>query len=104
MTINNGIEAFQGQVGALRAGNQRPADLEEACKQFEGLLLGMVLKDGLRDVFNDSSESGGGSMEGFKEYCIEQVATTLAADGSLGIADSLLAQFDGVAPRPGGML
>ncbi len=103
MMINNDVPTAPVPLHAQRAGQESPTSMEEACRQFEGLLLGMVLKDSLKDVFSESSGNGG--MEVFKEHCVEQVAATLAETGSLGIADSLLAQFESVSQaRPGGGL
>lgn len=66
---------------------QEARDVHEACKQFEGLLLGMILKDSLRPTFVDEDASTGLDM--FKEFCIEHVAMTLADDAPLGVADQL---------------
>lgn len=84
--------------------NQSPADLREACEQFEGLLLGMVLKESFRDVFAGSKEAGLAGMDMFKDYCYEQVAATLAEEGSLGIADQLVDQLENPPVRRNGGL
>ena len=102
MNIDNDMGPVPVPQQSMRAGQGSPVSMEEACRQFEGLLMGMVLKDSLRDVFSESSEGG---MQVFKEHCVEQVAATLAETGSLGIADALLEQFEGVGNvRVGGRL
>ncbi len=67
--------------------------LREACRQFEGLLLGIILKESLRDTFKDPEEDAGVGMEQFRDFCVEQVANSMAESASLGIADQLYEQF-----------
>ncbi len=82
-----------------------PDDLEsrrlrEACQQFEGMLLGIILKESLRETFKDSEDDAGASMEQFRDFCVEQVANSLAETSSIGVADQLYEQFrqQGVSP------
>ena len=101
MMIGDEMQAVPVPLQQARAEAQPPTSMEDAARQFEGLLLGMVLKDSLRDVFSETSDGSG--MQVFQEHCVEQVAATLAEQGSLGIADALLEQFEGVGHvRPGG--
>ncbi len=79
-----------------RSGVAAPADLQEACRQFEGLLLGMILKDSLSNPFSDGEEEAGSGMDMFRDFCVEQVADSLAENSSLGIADQLMADVNAV--------
>lgn len=74
--------------------------LREACQQFEGLLLGIILKESLRETFKDSEDDAGVGMEQFRDFCVEQVANSMAESSSLGIAEQLYEQFTqhGVSP------
>ena len=82
-SINPEIEAARFASPA-----KQPTDLREACEQFEGLLLGMILKDSLRPVFSDEDSPPG--MDMFKDFGIEQVAASLASEAPLGLADELI--------------
>jgi flagellar protein FlgJ len=71
------------------AAQQTKADakLSEACEKFEGLLMGMILKDSLASSqFSDNEEPGSGLM---KEFASEQLAQSLSKDGGIGLADML---------------
>lgn len=74
--------------------------LREACQQFEGMLLGIILKESLRETFKDSEDDAGAAMEQFRDFCVEQVAHSLAESSSIGVADQLYEQFrqQGVSP------
>lgn len=69
--------------------------LREACEQFEGLLLGILLKESLatQPAAEGDEESGAGGFDQFREFCVEQVATSLAGSASMGIADQLYEQM-----------
>jgi len=67
--------------------------LREACQKFEGMLLGIMMKESLGESMLESSEGEGGGLDSFREFCIEQVANTMAESSSLGIADQLYAEL-----------
>ena len=74
--------------------------LKEACQQFEGMLLGMVLKESMRDDGGMAGDEEAGGFGMFKEFCIEQVATSLSETSSMGIADQLYEQMTRFGVRP----
>ncbi|HAS83908.1 MAG TPA: hypothetical protein DCS43_14835 [Verrucomicrobia bacterium] len=90
---------FEIKADAARqslSGAYKPPELRDACAQFEGLLLGMILKDGLSNPLGEGGEGddeGGSGMDGFRDFCIEQVATTLSTSASLGLADQFSAPY-----------
>ncbi len=84
------FEIKAGSAGsASLSGAYKPPELRDACAQFEGLLLGMILKDGLRNPLGEGDDEGGSGMDGFRDFCVEQVASTLSTSASLGLADQL---------------
>lgn len=74
------------------ASSAQPEDLETACRQFEGLLMGMILKNCMADSAGGMGEETPSGMDGFRDFCLEQVATTLSEESPLGIAEQLMAQ------------
>ncbi len=95
------INAVSEDVPRNRSENKAPADLRAACQQFEGLLVGMILKESLRVSFSEPDEDTATGLDGFRDFCIEQVASSLAETSSLGIADQLLEQVDVRVKREG---
>lgn len=84
------------EVGHLAepAGAQGKKDdpvLKSACEQFEGMLLGMVLKDGLKRGVLD--EEGDHSASILQDFGVEQMARSLSAGGQIGIADMMYQQM-----------
>ena len=73
--------------------------LRHACQQFEGLLVGIMLKEALREEPTGGDEESGGHFEPFREFCTEQVAASLSESAALGIGDQLYEQM-----RPQGSL
>lgn len=82
----NGVDRAVSDAGA---GVGASPAMRDACAQFEGLLVGMILKESLRDSFPAPDEESNGGMDGFRDFCIEQVSAALATTSSLGIADQL---------------
>ena len=74
--------------------------LRHACQQFEGLLVGIMLKEALRQEPTDALDESATSFEPFREFCVEQVATSLSESAALGIGDQLYEQMrpQGIAP------
>lgn len=77
---------------AAQGGETTPSkrELQEAARQFEGLLVGMMLKESMQEVFSGSVTGGSSGMEMMRDLCVEKLATSLAEDASLGLADQLL--------------
>jgi Rod binding domain-containing protein len=75
-------------------GTPKNRQLYEACQKFEGMLLGIMMKESLGKSESDSSSAGSAGMDSFREFCVEQVANTMAESSSLGIADQLYADFE----------
>jgi flagellar protein FlgJ len=66
---------------------QQDQKLSEACKQFEGLLLGMILKDSLASPQESESDGAGSGL--MKQFASEQLAQSMSNDGGIGLADML---------------
>ena len=82
-----------GTVAGPEAGEREEARLRDACEQFEGLLRGMLLKESLRENLAGGSPDAASGFDQFKEYCVEQVAHSMAGSSSMGIADQLYEQM-----------
>ena len=67
--------------------------MRDACEQFEGLLLGIMLKEALRQDSTDTAGDAAAGFDQFREFCVEQVATSVAKSSSTGIADQLYEQM-----------
>ena len=78
------------ESGQTNAAIPSKNELHEAARQFEGLLVGMMLKESMRDVFSGHGEDSSSGMEMMRDLCIEKLASSLAEDASLGLADQLL--------------
>lgn len=76
------------------AGESRQnARLKEACREFEGMLLSIILKEGMRPAWRDDDEQMTGA-ENLNEFAIEQTARALGQQGAFGIAEMMMAQLD----------
>lgn len=67
--------------------------MRDACEQFEGLLLGIMLKEALSRDTADSEGDMAAGFDQFREFCVEQVATSVSKSSSTGIADQLYEQM-----------
>ena len=74
------------------AQNEVNDELREACRQFEGLFIGIIMKQGMKSGFDTEEECPGGDV--FKDFAIEETARTLGQPGLFGIADMLYAQIN----------
>jgi len=85
MEINARLDRLgpPGEEGELRA----------AAGKFEGMLLGMILKEALRETFGGSSGASSPGMEMMRDLCVEQFSASLAETASLGLADQLVRQW-----------
>ena len=93
-------DAISEIVGGPLASLQREPDadresaqLREACQQFEGFLLGILLKESMRETLSEGVGDSATGFDQFREFCLEQVADSMAESSSLGIADQLYEQF-----------
>lgn len=90
------VAGMQSGSAAKHVAGQEKAALKEACREFEGILLGIIMKDGLKTealAADEEDASYGGEM--FKEYASEQVARSLGQDESFGIARMMYEQLSG---------
>ena len=93
-------------AGAIPSGKD-PAKIHDAAQQFEALLLGQILH-AARDKDSGWLGSGGdSSSDCATDYAEQQLATTMAAQGGLGLAKLITAglrrESDAAAgsqPRP----
>ena len=67
--------------------------MRDACEQFEGLLLGIMLKEALSQEATESAGDSAAGFDQFREFCVEQVATSVSKSSSTGIADQLYEQM-----------
>lgn len=79
-----------GVAGSSRAGAREP-ELMAVCREFEGLFLGIILKQGLKPGALTGEPDG--NAEALHEFAAEQTASALSRAGSLGIAALLHAQL-----------
>ena len=87
------VRRAAGAGGGPDGSKREEARLRDACKQFEGLLLGMMLKESLREKLAGESQDAASGFDQFKDYCVEQVAHSMAESSSMGIADQLYEQM-----------
>jgi Rod binding domain-containing protein len=69
-------------------------DLREACEQAEGLFASILLKEGLRPLFEETQQSGS-HAGGLIELAVEHMARDMGKEGALGIADTFYEQLSG---------
>jgi len=90
---------LSGITAAAPADQPQKADktLDIACREFEGLLLGNILKQCIDQKSDDDEEQPGGNSGLLTEFAAEQTARTLSSTGCTGIAEQLKRQMS----RPG---
>lgn len=95
--MSDGIsEILGGPLQSLSCGSdvdRESAQLREACQQFEGFLLGILLKESMRETLSEGVGDQATGFDQFRDFCLEQVADSMAESSSLGIADQLYEQF-----------
>jgi Rod binding domain-containing protein len=69
-----------------------PDHLRRTCGEFEAVVVGMLLKEGLKPKLEDGIVSSPGN-EQLHEFAIEQVAREIGRNGSFGIADMLFEEL-----------
>ncbi|MFH0881293.1 MAG: rod-binding protein [Lentisphaerota bacterium] len=67
--------------------------LQQACKDFEGFFIGIIMKEGMLSSMENTEGENSQSSAGMQELAIEQVAQQLGDTGSMGLADVLYRQF-----------
>jgi flagellar protein FlgJ len=76
----------------------RHAKLVDAAHQFEGVLLGEMLKsmqtdkDAMSSEGADDSDAGGGSADTLRSFGTEAVAKAISQGGGFGIARQIIAK------------
>ncbi len=86
-----GVQANSRAAAHTAAG--RDAQLREMSREFEGLLIG-VLMSSMRETIQDDPMFGGGSAEKtFQSMADAETSRNMAQRGGFGIADSLYRQL-----------
>jgi len=85
--------------GALPA--TPPEDLRSACQEFEGLLLGMLLREMYATVSRSGLLGGNSGREIFEDLWTQELALLAARAGPLGVADQLEQALTPEAGAPG---
>jgi Rod binding domain-containing protein len=77
-----------------------PAEIQDAAKQFEALLLTQLVRAARsEDGWLDAKDSSAAPAIEFAE---EQLAASLAARGGLGLAQLITRSLNSIAPHPPG--
>jgi Rod binding domain-containing protein len=81
------------QRAAQRAPDRHPdVRLAAACREFEGMLLAIILKNGMKSAWNDEAEPAPGSRN-LQDFAMEQTARALGQQGVFGMAETMMAQI-----------
>ncbi len=86
-------DAFALERSGSPAGRKEDPRLRDAAQQFEGMLLGIMLKESLSTRISAPDDDSAAGFDQFREFCIEQVASSLSSSASMGIADQLYEQM-----------
>lgn len=97
----NALEQLQGPAGEPKEKSASPQELRRVAQQFEALLL-TQLTSALNKTSYDSEDDPEGSLFGSdggtalaKQMFSEQLATTMAESGGMGLANIILRQLGG---------
>ena len=87
--------AITGTAPGLDAQSGKAQDrtLRTACREFEGVMLGIILKDGLKTDSSEEDAASGGDI--FQEFATEQAARALGQTESFGLAKMMYDQLSG---------
>lgn len=94
INVANDVGAVRG-LRTLARDDQEKA-LRAVAKQFEAMFLQQMLKVSRETRWDDGfaeGEPGAGAMDSYREWRDDQMAQTLSAKGSLGLADMLVKQL-----------
>ena len=69
--------------------------IRSACEEFEGFFVGLLLKEGLKPMLNESADAPPG-QETMTHLAIEHTAREMGRQGSTGLADMLYDQLTGL--------
>ncbi len=98
------LEQFKANFNADQPAQTQPQQdaLRKAAMQFEAILL-QQLTSALNSTTNDDEESLFGNDGGTglaKQMFSEQLATTMAQSGGIGLSDLIMRQFGATNPKP----
>ena len=85
---------YQNPASAAFANDAKKAGSDatrESAREFEGMMLGMILKQGLISCASEDEEQQQSAP--LKEYAVEQMARELGKTENMGIAKMLYAQL-----------
>ena len=89
------IEGVKG-TAAAPAPNDKRAELKQAAQAFEAVFVRQMI-GAMRQAKLAEEAFGSSAGEQFRDMSDARLADKMAADGSFGIANMLLAQFDRAA-------
>jgi flagellar protein FlgJ len=75
------------------------AKLKKSCEDFEGVLVGMMLREMEKTVHEGKLFSGGKGEEIFKDLKITATAEEIAKSGTFGLSDVLYTQLAEKTPK-----
>ncbi len=100
----SGPDAVVGRSGALGAAAALAAreevSLREVAREFEGLLIGQLMRQASAPLPGTSPLDGGSAARMYREQFFQEVARLAAERGGFGLAESIERQLGG-APRGG---
>jgi len=76
-------------VPSAQAFDPKHQQLKTACKEVEGLFVSILLKEGLKNQFDDGRAGEMPGKDPLQQFAIEQTARELGQQGSFGVADIL---------------
>lgn len=95
-----GVASTPWSLQTATGTEQRPRSIEEAATQFEGLLIGQMLRS-MREAAGGEGWLGIGEDQTgspIMEFAEQQVASLLAASGGLGLAKMVVESMAGSGP------
>ncbi len=100
--INQPYPSFN-DAATLQLGGRAMPTTKEAATQFEALFvqhLIQTMRETVRAINPDPMLGGGQDSEIFMSMFDQELAKGIAADGGLGLANSLMRQLDGESSSP----
>ena len=98
-----GITSVVSEVrdtGAAKAGRPGDHSLRDVCREFEGLMLGFVLKESFAGETGDAEDAFPGK-DVFMEFALEQTAREIGRSEATGLAAMLYQQLNKDAGKHG---
>jgi flagellar protein FlgJ len=87
------INGISSNAHAANETHRQDEQLKQACRDFEGLFLSIILKEGMKPGIEPSEGNPSESGASMQELAIEQAAYDLGSKGTLGLADLLYEQM-----------